>query len=153
MYQEEDHLKMISNQINLRSVEITVTKGLVQDNTGQILSFSCISQGECVIQGYPYIFDIKIKYSYNLTRIQTEVVLVEGTCTAVLLQVREFEVRNETCYADSLPVYLKNKPMYLTGKHDLVVKNRGVNQIDCNKKFLPMHIDINNKYLFQASPV
>ena len=60
MYQEEDHLKMISIQINLRSVEITVTKGLVQDNTEQILSPSCISQGECVIQGYPYILDKKI---------------------------------------------------------------------------------------------
>ena len=57
MYQEEDHLKMISIQINLRSVEITVTKGLVRDNTEQILSPSCISQGECVIQGYPYILD------------------------------------------------------------------------------------------------
>ena len=61
MYQEEDHLKMISIQINLRSVEITVTKGLVQDITEQILSPSCISQGECVIQGYPYILDKKNK--------------------------------------------------------------------------------------------
>ena len=61
MYQEEDHLKMISIQINLRSVEITVTKGLVQDNTEQILSPSRISQGECVIQGYPYILDKKNK--------------------------------------------------------------------------------------------
>ena len=66
--------------------------------------------------------DKKNKYSCDLARIQTEVMLVEETCTAVLLQVREFEVRNETCYADSLPVYLKNKPMYLTGKHHIVVK-------------------------------
>ena len=49
--------------------------------------------------------------------------LVEETCKAVLLKVSEFGVRHETCYADSLPVYLKNKPMYLTGKHHLVVKN------------------------------
>ena len=39
MYQEEEHLKMISIQINLRLVEITVTKGLVQDNTEQIHLF------------------------------------------------------------------------------------------------------------------
>ena len=47
---------MISIQINLILVEITVTKGLVQDNTEHILS---TSQGECVIQGYPYILDKK----------------------------------------------------------------------------------------------
>ena len=46
MYQEEDHLKMISIQINLRSVEIIVTRGLVQDNTEQILSPPCISEGQ-----------------------------------------------------------------------------------------------------------
>ena len=32
---------------------------LYQDNAEQILSPSCISQGECVIQGYPYILDKK----------------------------------------------------------------------------------------------
>ena len=61
MYQEEDHLKMISIQINLGSVEIAVTKGLVQDNEEQILSTSCISKGECIIQGYPYTLDKKNK--------------------------------------------------------------------------------------------
>ena len=278
MYQKEDHLKMISIQINLTSVEITVTEGLVQDNTGQIFSPSCISKGECIIQGHPYILNKTIKYPCNLARIQTEVeftlvpgaaakyvsqhsrtileisnktrycengpgiyletqykqvvaqlvtpggehsdqdliepryvnstvyhemredykhyllkknleaqvrnlagktcsilntmdiqsqvsvyhgdsrmriqgdMLVEETCTAVLLEVREFEVRNEACYADSLPVYLRNKPMYLTGKHHLVVKNPGVNQIDCNKKFLPIYSDINNRYVIQATP-
>ena len=69
---------MISIKINLRSVEIPVTKGLVQDNTKQRLFPSCISQGECVVQGYPYILDKKNKYLCNLRMMDLSSLLCPG---------------------------------------------------------------------------
>jgi len=87
----------------------------------------------------------------RMERVQGDL-LIQEECLPVLLEVREYEVRQEGCYTDALPAYLRNEPVYIRGMHHLVTTEPGFNQINCNAKFLPSYVDIENAYVIQSSP-
>ena len=85
-----------------------------------------------------------------ILRIRGEVIQ-ELSCTPVQVEARIGDKRSNKCLLDSLPVWLKNEPMYLQAGTNLVVSESEIAMVICDAMYTPV-FKTQNDVLLQANP-